>query len=370
MKGGKFENIAIVRLSSIGDVIFAMPALTLLRQSFPHSKITWIVEDRAADLLANHPLLDEVIIMPRRSWKKMRAEGASLLAVWKAMRRFGREIRERKFDLAIDFQGNIKSGLVTRATGAVTKLGFAQGDTKEPNWLFTTTRLALNGEIMHRMERDIRLLGLIGIAPTFLWPPFQFQPNDKVIVDQFVRDLPNGGPLIVLNPGTSSWFKSKRWDPEYYASIADYFVLSRQARVIINWGPDEIEVVDKILNAAKHRIHRAPDLKNMRQVGYLMSQADLVVGSDTGPVHLAAAQRKKTVILFGPYDPRFYYPFEHKERALFMNLACSPCRYRDCPDVDCMRLISPVRVAQVCDAALDNQPLPEPNLKPNKGAPT
>ncbi len=365
-----FKNIALVRLSSIGDVIFAMPALALLRETYPQARITWIVEDRAADLLRDHSLLDEVLIMPRRIWKKKRANGASRTAVLADMRAFGKLVASRNFDLAIDFQGNLKSGLVTRATKAPVRLGYGKGETKEPNWLFTNRKLRLHGEVMHRMERDIRLLGLIGIAPSFRWPPFTFAEDDRKVVDAFIGSLPEGGPIIVLNPGTSAWFKCKRWDPDYYASLADYLVLSRQARVVINWGPDEIEVVDQIMKMAQVPIYQAPDLKNMRQVGYLMSQADLVVGSDTGPVHLAAAQRIKTIILFGPYDPRFYYPFEHKERAVFMNLACSPCRYRTCPAVDCMRLISPTRVAHLCDAVLDDQPISEPNLSPNKGAPT
>lgn len=370
MSGTEYQNIALVRLSSIGDVIFAMPALAVLRQRFPNSKISWIVEDRAADLLADHPLLDEVIVMPRRQWKKKRAGGASRLDVLSDMRRFGRSLRDRKFDLVIDFQGNIKSGLITRATKAPLRIGFSRGETKEPNWLFTNKHLDLKGEVMHRMERDIRLLELIGVQESFVWPPFQYVSTDQVVVDEFLSEIGGEGPLIVLNPGTSSWFKSKRWDPDYYASVADYLVLSRNAKVVINWGPDEIEVVDQIMAAATAKIFRAPDLKNMRQVGYLMSQADLVVGSDTGPVHLAAVQKIDTIILFGPYDPRFYYPFGHKERAVYMNLACSPCRYRDCPTVDCMRLISPTKIAHLCDAVLDGTPIPEPNLKPNKGAPT
>ncbi len=108
----------------------------------------------------------------------------------------------------------------------------------------------------------------------------------------------------------------------------------------------------------------------MRQVGCLMSRGDLIVGSDTGPVHLAAAQGRDTIILFGPYDPRYYYPIGHRERAVYMNLACSPCRYRTCPTIDCMRLISPARVARLCDAVLNNEPIPPRDLTPRKGAPT
>ena len=112
--------------------------------------------------------LDEVIVMPRRVWKKMRNDGAPFSRVWREMRKFGRLVHEKKFDLVLDFQGNIKSGLVTRATKAPLRIGFARNETKEPNWLFTNKQLYLKGEVMHRMERDIRLLSMIGIESDFL----------------------------------------------------------------------------------------------------------------------------------------------------------------------------------------------------------
>ncbi len=366
---GAEKHILLNRLSSIGDVVFALPALALLRRERPEARISWVVEDRAADLLRGQPQIDELIVMPRRQWRRMRAEGRGRLEVLREMRRFGRELAARDIDVTLDFQGNIKSGLVTRASRAPVRIGFDRRETKEPNWLFTNRRVDLGGRVMHRIERDIHLLGALGIAFDHVAPTLVFDPSDRVAVDAFLAALPAGGPLVVINPGTSSWFKSKRWDVDYWASIADWLVREYDARVVVNWGPDEIDVVEALMKAVTTTIHRGPDLPDMRQVGYLMSRADLVVGSDTGPVHLASALSRPTIVLFGPYDPRLYYPYGHPERALYARVPCSPCRYRACPEVDCMRLISPLDLARVIAAVLAGTPLPASNLEPLKTVP-
>ena len=365
--GQDARNILIVRLSSIGDVIFALPALEVLRSHRPDARISWVVEDRAADILANHPLLDEVIVMPRRKWRRMRSEGARRLEVLRAMRAFGRDLRRRDFDLSIDFQANIKSGLVSFAARAPVRLGFGRDECREPNWLFTNHRLPLGGRVMHRIERDLRLLTLMGLPYEFRWPRLRYSEADRRPVEDFLAG--NSGdqrPLIVLNPGTSTWFKSKRWWPEYYATLADRLVEERNARIVVSWGPGEEELVEAILSKMEQEARAAPDLVNMRQVGCLMSRADLVVGSDTGPVHLAAIQGRKTVALFGPYDPRFYYPYQHPERAGYAALPCSPCRFKDCHTLDCMRLIAPGAVLELCRDALDGIPRAAEGLSPMK----
>ena len=173
----------------------------------------------------------------------------------------------------------------------------------------------------------------------------------------------------MLNPGTSTWFASKRWLPEYFAVLGDYLVRERDAVVAINLGPGEEELAAEIVDHARETLHVIPSLGSMREVGVLMEAADLVVGADTGPVHLAAVQGTDTVILFGPYDPRYYYPVGHPERALYARLPCSPCRYRTCPTVDCMRLIAPGDVLETCLAVLDGVEPPPRQLTPLKTVP-
>ncbi|MCA9320275.1 MAG: lipopolysaccharide heptosyltransferase I [Planctomycetes bacterium] len=361
------ESILIVRLSSVGDVVFALPALEQLRRAFPSARIGWAVEDRAADLLVGHPAIDELIIMPRRRWRRLRAEGTSRWRVWKEMRAFGRALRDHRFDVAIDFQGNLKSGLVTRTSGAKLRIGHARSEGREPNWWFTNRRVSFGGRVMHRIERDLELLSALDVPTEFHWPRLAFKADDRRIVDAFLSDLPGNGPLIVMNPGTSDWSPNKRWPAGHWAALVDALVARRPGlRLVLNWGPGEEPLLDAIELAAHAPIARPPLLKNMREVGHLMNQADLVIGCDTGPVHLAAALQRNVVALFGPTDPRLYYPYRHPERALYESIPCSPCRYRACPAVDCMRLISPARVLEVAEAALDGRVIAPGRLAPRK----
>ena len=346
------ERILIVRLSAIGDVVFALPTLELLKRERPEAQIDWVVEDRAAALLEASPHIDELIVMPRRDWRRMRREGASRLEVLRAMRSWGRELAARDYDVALDLQGNIKSGLVTRASAAKRKIGLARRLTREPNWLFTTERVDPGSERVHAVERGLALLEPLGIEPDFVRPRLEFSAVDRQGVEAFLETLPPEKPRVVLNPGTSNWFKSKRWSVASWASLADSLVREQGAGVIVNWGPDELDVVDALLARTTGTIHRGPDLPDMRQVACLMQSADLVIGCDTGPVHLAATLGTPTLVLFGPYDPRVLHPYGHPERGLSAQVSCSPCRWRDCPDLDCMKAIRPDEVLQMAASLL------------------
>ncbi len=358
------ERIAIVRLSSVGDVIFALPALETLRAHRPRAHIAWIVEDRAADLLIDHPALDELIIMPRRDWRDARRRGASRLTTFRRMRSFGQKLRSRRFDTVFDFQGNLKSGLVTRATGARARLGFSRKDCREPNWLFTNRRLPPMERIYHRVERDLLLLTLAGIPWEYRRPRMSLPESMRDDVRALTQGVPGGGPLVILNPGTSAWFPAKRWPVAAWAALADRLRSARPVRVALNLGPDEADMGRAIQELAKLPIHVLPMLSGMRRVACLMQEADLVIGGDTGPVHLASALGRKVLALFGPYDPRLYHPYQHPERAFYHALPCSPCRYRTCPGRQCMEAITPEEVAQRAEALLADEvveaPLPRP----------
>lgn len=354
----------MVRLSSVGDVIFALPALETLRAHRPHAHIAWIVEDRAADILIDHPALDELIIMPRRTWREARRRGASRFDVVRRMRRFGREIRSRRFDTVFDFQGNLKSGLVTRATRAKKRFGFHRKDCREPNWLFTNRRLPSMERVLHKVERDLLLLTLAGIPWEYRRPRLALPDPMRREVRDLTKAVTGDGPLVILNPGTSAWFPSKRWPLAAWAALSDRLQANRQLRVALNLGPDEMDMGQSIQDLATRPIHVLPVLEGMRRVACLMDEADLVIGGDTGPVHLASALGRKVLALFGPYDPRLYYPYQHPERALYHALPCSPCRYRSCPGRQCMAAITPEEVFTRAEALLDGQDLVEPLPRP------
>jgi heptosyltransferase-1 len=337
------RRIAIVRLSAFGDVVMALPALEGLRAAFPGAHIAWIVEERARGLLEGHPAIDELIDFPKARWKTALRKGGEPRRALAEMRAFWRNLRGQGFDLAVDFQGNLKSGLVTWATGARIRLGYAQEECREPNTLFTTLRVSLGGQAIHRMDRDLLLVGAVGVP--FAHRPVRIAFTDpELAAAREVLAAPPGLRTVVLHPGTSAFMPHKRWPPTSYARLARGLQARGGVRVLLSWGPGDEDLLEEIQAAAPGATEPLPLLPGPRALGAVLRGADLVVGSDTGPVHLASLLGAPTIALLGPGDPRHYYPHGHPERAFYRRVACSPCRLRSCPTRDCMAGIRPDEV--------------------------
>jgi len=134
-------NVAIVKLSSLGDVAHALPVAAALRREFPRGHLTWVVERREAALLLGNPAIDEVAIADTRGWRRLPGARAGAHTA-RAIGALLRQLRRRRFDVALDLQGNLKSGVLTAATGAALRIGFAARRCREPlNAPFTNRRV-------------------------------------------------------------------------------------------------------------------------------------------------------------------------------------------------------------------------------------
>ncbi|MEZ6194404.1 MAG: glycosyltransferase family 9 protein [Planctomycetota bacterium] len=357
------ERILVVRLSAFGDVILTLPALASLRAARPAARLAWVVEDRAAGILRDHPDLDEVIVLPRRAWKERRREHGRA-AVLREMRAFGRELARREFDASLDFQGNLKSGLVTRAAGARRRLGFARGSTREPNWLFTNDRVRPTSPDLHRSDRDLELVRALAAEARPAAARLGIGEADRTAIAHLVAGDP-AAPLVVIHPGTSDFFAQKRWPLERWAVVAARLAAERGARVVLSWGPGEREQVDEVRRGAPAATIADRVLEPL-ELAALLSEADLVLGSDTGPTHLGSVLGRPTVALFGPYDPRPLHPHGHPDRARYAALPCSPCRYRDCPRALCMEELGVDEILASAEAALDGREAPPGPRAPRK----
>ena len=340
-------KIAIIRLSAIGDVIMALPALEALRKAHPLAHIAWIVERRARNVLDGHPALNEIIEFPR--WKDQ-AKGKTfgklrqLPGIW-AFRRF---LRQQKFDLSVDFQGNLKSGLCTHMVGAPVRIGYGKEFCREPNWLFTNKRFDLCGQELHRMQSDLLVASLAGAEPHFRSPQVTFTPEDCTAGDATLPPASDGRPAVVLHPGTSDFMPHKRWPLEHYANLGARLQREADARLLLSWGPGEMPMMEKLqalLSSRNCEAEIIPNTPSMRSLGYLLSRADLLVGGDTGPIHLAVALGVPVINLMGPSDPRHYYPYGHPNRVFYRRQGCSPCRNRGCQDLTCLWDLSSDQVA-------------------------
>jgi ADP-heptose:LPS heptosyltransferase len=153
----------------------------------------------------------------------------------------------------------------------------------------------------------------------------------------FVARLSGTGPRVVLHPGTSRFGAFKRWDPGRFAALGDRLGRERNARILISWGPDEEELARSVRDRMAEPATLFPPPEGLLFLAATLAEVDLVIGADSGPMHLAALMDTPTLTLFGPKDPGVFKPMGRKSRAVWMNVECSPCQLRTCDHVTCMR---------------------------------
>lgn len=345
----KIRRILIVRLSALGDVINTLPVLRPLRSTFPDAHIAWLAESEWADLLDGHPLLNDVILLERKQWQKqllgLHQPGQALADA----RRFFSALRRRRFDLVVDFQGNLRSGVAAWLTGAPVRVGFDRGAAKEFSYLFANRRVPLDGRAVHRVERNLALLASVVGNVTDEGAELFIPPADEEYIDRFLGARRRGrGPLVVIHPGVSRFGVYKRWPAERFAELAEELYRAKSADLVLTWGPGERPLVQEIAAQAPHTLV-GPQTSSLKQLAALLRRGALFVGCDTGPTHLAALVGTPVVALYGPKDPKVYGPHRVRHRIAQKDLPCRPCTRRVCDDPKCMTQIS---VGEVLEAAL------------------
>ena len=333
-------RILIVRLSALGDVVQGLGVVTALRQHFPAAHIAWLVEHPSADVLRHYPDLDAVHVLPRRrirnAWRRPWTLPSALGDVLGRMK----SCREQGWDLVLDLQGNSKSGLITALTRGRIRVGHDRRFRKEfLNTLFVNRRVhpVPEGEATrHRAERDLGMVRALGIPAEYAARPLEIPADIQARADAFLASLPGDGPIVVLHPGTSAFGAYKRWKPSRFAGLADRLVRETGARVAVSWGPGEEALARSVLEAAEETATLFPPPEGLLFPAAVFGRANLVVGADSGPMHLAALMDTATLTLFGPKDPAIYRPAGEKAEVVWKKVQCSPCQVRTCDNVICM----------------------------------
>jgi heptosyltransferase-1 len=335
------QKILILRLSAVGDVIRTLPAVKALKEYYPCAFISWMVEEPSKALLESQPEIDEVILFPRRKWAE---EIKSVRRVWRTiseMRRFILSLRERSFDVALDFHGILKSGILSFLSGAHKRIGFDRRSSKEGNFFFSNVKVRLSDERMSRFQQNFALLRGMGLEVKSFHPKLYIPAEDREYVESYLHPLLNSlkKPLIAIHPGTSKKTVYKRWMPILYAQLADRLIRESKADVIFTWGPDELTWVEGIRKEMTEPSILGPRTESLTQLGEVYRHCDLYVGGDTGPMHIASLMGIPVVVIYGPTDPIVNEPFG-KHVKVRKEVGCNPCRNRSCKELACMRRIT------------------------------
>jgi ADP-heptose:LPS heptosyltransferase len=329
------ERILLIRLSAIGDVIQALFGLAALRASRPDAHLGFLVEDRAASLVEGHPDLDRVHVFPRKSWQSglLSAPGT---VVGEAAG-FVSALRRERYGVAVDLQGNLKGGVLSRLTGAPRRIGLAAGFGKEGNHRFQTEWVTLPPGPVHRVRRVFELLAPLGVAGLAGTPRVPVAEEDRELAASFLEEAGLGrGGFAILHPGTSGFGEYKRWAPERFGELAARLATETGLPSVVTWGPGEEDLADRVVDAAAGEARLAPATPRFVSLAAFAEAAALFVGADTGAIHLAALVGAPTVGLFGPKDPRVYAPWGPRTAVVHKGVDCSPCPSRTCDDPVCM----------------------------------
>jgi 3-deoxy-D-manno-octulosonic-acid transferase/heptosyltransferase-1 len=339
-------NILIVKLSAIGDVIHTLPALNAIRKRYPDARITWLVEEDAAPLVKGHAALDRVLVSKRKRWLKA-ILSPSCVNNMREVCRFLKELRDTRYDLIIDFQGLLKSGILIALSRGRRKIGYGRGmEHMECSYMFLNERVSPVDMDNHALMRGMMLLDAIGIPSNEIEYKLAVQDQDRTTLEALLmrHGISESRLLVAINP-VAKW-ETKLWSNLKFAKLADSLIQQYGANVVFTGGSEDRGTVQDIISAMEAKAANLAGETTLRTLASLYEKTDFLVSTDTGPMHIASAVGTPVVALFGPTAPWRTGPFGPDHQVIRVGTECSPCFKRQCSAIRCMEEIS---VEQVLD---------------------
>ncbi|MFQ5682102.1 MAG: glycosyltransferase family 9 protein [Candidatus Binatia bacterium] len=332
-------RVLIVLHGSIGDVTRALPLANLIRRGYPKARLTWAVESAAYPLIENHRSVDEVILFKRGQW-------------WKHFVPFLQRIRSKRFDLVLDLQRHLKSGLISWVSGARYRLGFHRHDTKEFNWVFNNRYIDAAGNGIPKLTHYLKFAEFLGIEPYPIEWGFRLTPEEDASVQRIVGRIERGFAVFFVG---SRW-ESKRWFPVQAARCAAEIQKRYGLAVILLGGKEDGAFGKEVENSPLLRVSNQVGQTTLREAVGILSRAEVVVGPDTGLMHISAAVGTPVVSLWGATNPLRTGPYGYQDLVVRGKASCSPCYLRRCPIGRlCMQSIDIEEVIRKVDTVLSQK---------------
>ncbi len=312
------RRVLIVKPSSLGDIIHALPVLNALKSAVPGAEVHWVVARGFEGILEGHPMIERLWVISKEEWKRP----AGLFRTASELGRLIKGLRAARYDLVIDLQGLLRSGLITVLTGAPRRAGFS--DARELSHLCYNLKVE-GGRTCHAVERYLRVAALLGIGVedvAFPLPPFG-------------GGVGFGGPYYVVVPG-ARW-PSKRWPVEYFVEVID----SVPIRAVMAGSAADSEVARAILARTRREVVDMVGKTDLKTLVSILKGASFVLSNDSGPMHIAAALSVPVYAVFGPTSELLTGPYGHGHRVFNSRMGCSPCFRRRCASLECMRRVTP-----------------------------
>jgi lipopolysaccharide heptosyltransferase II len=325
------NKILCIKPRGIGDVILSTVVFDNLLKDFPSAKIDYLTEIPSKPLLEPLKVINEVLVFENE--KKLNV--ISLV----------NKIRNRKYDLILDFYSNPRTALITFLSRAKYRAGFPYHGRKYAYNLFGPHER----NKFHAAQLHLELMKNIGLSYNTGKMYFGLTDNDKLFADEFFNERFSENDFVVGISPSGGW-ASKRCDPVKFAEISDSLVKKYSAKILILWGPGDEDDALQIKNQMKEKIVFAP-ITDIRKMGALISRCRILIANDSGPMHIGTALETPVLSLHGPTNPSLQGPFGKMHEWIRLDeLDCIGCDLLECPrNHECFLTLPIARIMEKID---------------------
>lgn len=350
----ELNRILVVKPADLGDLLFVTPALRALRETYPAADIHLMAPPSSSPLLRDCPYLDTIISFDKYTFDEPRA--FLRLSNWRPLVRFWWQLRRRRYDAVViprhltTHMGTLKFAALALGTGAPIRAGLDNGR----GW-FLTHRVTDEGfGARHEVENDLAVVSLLGAHTddAQLWVPAE--PAAEAWGASFAEALPR--PLLVVHPGSGEYSTARRWPADHFAGLIDAWHARYQGSVVlIDANPD---VTERVCEVARVPAIDLGGRTSLMQTIALLRRADLFIGNDSGPLHLATGAGVPALGIYGLTNQQAWGPWGDRTMIVSRDLPCMPCFYRGhrlglkngCPDRPCLTELTIERVLQATES--------------------
>jgi lipopolysaccharide heptosyltransferase I len=308
------RRILIVKPSALGDIVHSLPVLNALSKRFPDAEIDWVVAKGLHTILENHPLIGKLWIIDKSKWKKL----GLIKETFAEIAQLRRDLKSQKYDLTVDLQGLLRTGLITKFTGSPNRVGFAAA--REGASLFYSRKIKVDWNRFHAVDRYLKLVEPYGCDIDKVEFPL---PSFEEDIPLF-KELPKRFAIIAPSAGK----EANRWPSEKFAKLASKLDLPS----VVIGDPNASKIADEVVAGANGKAISVAGRTSLIELLALTKKADYFISNDTGPMHIAAALNVPVCAIFGPANPTRTGPYGDIHSIVSLRLPCSPCyaKKRNC----------------------------------------
>ncbi len=336
------SRLLVIKPSSLGDIVHALPAVAALRRWCPGATLTWLVKPEWREILEGNPDIDEIVTLPTSACSLLQTVGL---------------LRSKRFDLVVDLQGLFRSGLLALLTGASVRVGFAGA--RGGSSFFYTHRVSLPVPKapwrlldMHAVDRNLAVVASLGADIGSVQCPIPSFPSDELAIEGWLEQagVQPGDQLIAIAPLDRGGVRS--WPLERFVAAASALSQARGVRIVLMGASADSMISAEFRKAVGDKLVDLLGKTRVRQLGTLLRRVNLLIANDSAPIHIAAAVSTPVLALFGPTSPVRSRPYTDGHVVLRVPIACSPCEKRTCANPKRFECLTAITVAEVVEAAM------------------